>query len=325
MPAPRVVLFGLFAVAIGCGDMTSDGVDSSLTTESSLAPTGGIPASGWFVLPSTPVIAAVERGTVSDPGPVVLSIFHKEGSPDDDGEAVRAGFAIGDATGVPAEEFETDGNVVVVDGREFRWTEEGEGQRAYVGPTHNGGTVVLATLNLTEDDIEAMLSQATVSDGGVSFDGQPVPSGFLDGGTSTSQLNFFRGATGGMAPTGGFRARFGAPHPTSESPWEHVPGDGAVTLSAWPVASSDPLNAARYNLDGERETTITLSDGTVATAFTSQPGDEFIEYVVWPQGSTWLSLARASTGQLDELVEQAGTVRSATPDEAEALDALADG
>ena len=78
-------------------------------------------------------------------------------------------------------------------------------------------------------------------------------------------------------------------------------------------------------MNGEIEVEVQRADGTTTTGFASSPDSEFVEFVVWHDGATWLALSRAVTGNLTTLIDLAATVRPARNDEIARLDVLAAG
>ena len=95
-----------------------------------------------------------------------------------------------------------------------------------------------------------------------------------------------------------------------------------MTLSTWPVSGTDPESEARYNLDGEVEIEVERGDGSITTGFASPADSEFLEFVVWQDGVSWLALSRPVGDWSYALADLARTVREANTDEVEQLTTL---
>jgi hypothetical protein len=117
------------------------------------------------------------------------------------------------------------------------------------------------------------------------FDEIPVPVGWVDTGTSTTLLQFLAGATGSTTPIGGTRTLYGDATKAENPSWDDIKNGFGVTLATWPVSGTDPDAEARYNLDGEVDVQIRLADGSSTIGFASGPDSEFVEFVVWQDGS----------------------------------------
>ena len=110
-------------------------------------------------------------------------------------------------------------------------------------------------------------------------------------------MQFVAGATGSSAPVSGMRSLYGDPAAVEDPSWDDIIAVDGVTLSTWPATSRDPANEARYSLDSEIEVEVQRADGSFTTGFASAPNNEFIEYVVWQDGETWLALLARDHGQ----------------------------
>ena len=245
------------------------------------------------------------------------------GSPDDDAEGDRVSFGITDAAGLPTDDVTSEGAEIAVGGRTFHWLAEGENQRIYVGPSAEGATLAMATLNVDEATAVGVLREAeTTVAGGVSFGGRVVPDGWVDIGTSTTLLQFVAGASGSSTPIDGTRDLYGDPARAATPSWDDVNGGFGVTLSTWPVSGTDPEAEARYNLDGELEIEIQRADGSTTTGFASPADSDFTESVVWQDGTFWLALSRPTGESSDSLADLAVAVREADASEVEQLMSL---
>lgn len=184
-------------------------------------------------------------------------------------------------------------------------------------------TLSMATLNVDEATAVLVLTAAEASGAnGVVFDGRVVPDGWVDTGTSTTLLQFYAGATGSSTPPGGTRDLYGDPARAATPSWDDINQGFGRTLSTWPVSGTDPESEARYNLDGEVEIEVQRGDGSFTTGFASPTTSEFIEFVVWQDGASWLALSRPVGQGDDALVDLVAAVREANPIEIEQLTSL---
>jgi len=220
-----------------------------------------------------------------------------------------------DPNGQPMDDDRFARTDIDVDGRPFWWISDAENTRIYVGPTESGQPIGMITLSVDEPVAVDLLSSATWREDQPVFDGEFVPDGWVDTGTTLSLLQFVAGASGSSAPISGTRSLYGDPAAVEDPSWDDIIAVDGVTLSTWPATSRDPANEARYSLDSEIEVEVQRADGSLITGFASRPNSEFIEYVVWQDGETWLALSRAITADISDLIEVAGTVRIADADE----------
>lgn len=96
----------------------------------------------------------------------------------------------------------------------------------------------MSTLNVDEADAVLLLTAAETSgDTGLIFDGQAVPDGWVDTGTSTSLLPFVAGSS---TPIDGTRDLYGNPARAATPSWDDINAGFGVMLSTWPVSGNDP-------------------------------------------------------------------------------------
>lgn len=323
-----VVAMGLAGVwTLGCNTKEGGSATDSVVPPAVSSPTETASADDRvFVLPETDDHALIDSQAAPSRGAsggASFATFALAGSPDDDADGERVSFGIADATGFPTDDVTSAGTEVAVDGRVFHWVGEGENQRVYVGPSPEGITLSMATLNVDEATAVLVLTTAEASGaGGVEFDGRVVPDGWLDTGSSTTLLQFYAGATGSSTPPGGTRDLYGDPARASTPSWDDINQGFGTTLSNWPVAGTDPESEARFNLDGEVEVEIQRGDGSFTTGFVSPTDSEFIEFVVWQDGASWLALSRPVGQRVDALADLVAAVREANPTEIERLTSL---
>lgn len=327
-----MALMLLGVMAFGCGADDSSPATSSVSRPSEPSsvsePTEPVVALdiGLFVLPETDDLALLDSQAALSERPndgPTFSTFAFAGSPDDNDDGPRVGFGIADATGVPVDDVTSEGDEIAIASRSFHRTSEGENQRTYVGPTPEGTTVAMATLNVDEAAAVRLLTDAEMTvDGGVVFGDRAVPDGWVDIGTSTTQLQFIAGATGSSTPIGGTRDLYGDPASAVTPSWDDINSGFGVTLSTWPVTGTDPESEARYNLAGEADIEIRRADGSITIGFASPSDSEFIEFVVWQDGTSWLALSRPAGNQVNALADLAATVRQADRAEIEQLTLL---
>jgi hypothetical protein len=277
-----------------------------------------------FVLPESDTFALLDA-EAAGPGPAFVSqgSFALAGSADDDLDGPRVMLEVFNGASVPTDDLIAEGTTVDVAGRPFLWSSDGENQRIYVGPTASGQTIVMITLNVEESAAVDLLRVAELTDGDVVFDGQPIPDGWVDTGTSTAVPSFLAGATGTSAPLGGTRSLYGDPNVVESPTWDNVEVGFGLTLATWPVRSADPNSEARYSLDGEVEVEVRRADGSTTVGFASAADTEFFEFVVWQENASWLALSRPKSAGPEELIKLAATVRVATPEEQTRLELLA--
>lgn len=325
---PRELLasigLGLSAVGmVGCGSASNSTSVVSSPVSTAVVTVGAV---SRFVLPGSASMSLLDAQVAGAPDPELLAGFalSAEGSPDDD-EQPQEGMLLLDASGAPFEEMRARGAEIDVAGRTFWWLSEGENQRIYAGPTTAGATIGMITLNVDEGTALQLLATAEWSNGEVFFDGERVPAGWVETGSARSVGQFLAGATGSSTPTDGTRSLYGDPVATPTPTLENFTYGSSVVLATWPVQGQDPVSEARYSLDDEIEVEVRRHDGTTTTGFATPPDSEFVEFVVWHDGATWLALSRAVTGDLTMLIDLAATVRPASVDEIARLDALATG
>ena len=277
----------------------------------------------WFVLPGNS--RSLLDSEVGAPPAGLLNgfAFAPVGSPDDDVDGARVGAVLFDPNGQPMDDNRFARTDIDVDGRPFWWISDAENTRIYAGPTESGQPIGMITLNVDEPVAVDLLSSATWREDRAAFDGEFVPDGWVDIGTTLSVMQFVAGATGSNPPMSGMRSLYGDPAAVEDPSWDDIIAVDGVTLSTWIVTSRDPANEARYSLDSEIEVEVQRADGSFATGFASAPNNEFIEYVVWQDGETWLALSRAITADISDLIELASTVRIADADETTQLGDMA--
>lgn len=251
--------------------------------------------------------------------------FARDGSPHDDAGGPRELVGVIDAAEYTVDDLMLEGEQIDVAGRMFTWASEGENQRSYAGETPDGYLIQMATLNVGQAVAIDLLTSLELVDGDLIFDGQAVPDGWIDTGALTATTTFLAGATGSATPSEGMRSLYGDPNVAENPSWDDIGVGFWVTLSTWPVTSSDPHSEARYNMDGEIETEVERADGSTAVGFRTAADDEFFEFVVWRDGSSWLALSRPASGGVDSLIDLATTVRVASPDDLQRLESLAAG
>ena len=295
-----------------CGTSSDQPSGQSSTTLVSNDPVAEV---AWFVLPGNS--RSLLDSEVGAPPAGLLNgfAFAPVGSPDDDVDGARVSAVLFDPNDQPMDDDRFTRTDIDVDGRPFWWISDAENTRIYVGPTESGQPIGMITLNVDEQVAVDLLSSATWREDQPVFDGEFVPEGWVDIGTTLSVMQFVAGATGSSAPTSGTRSLYGDPAAVEDPSWDDIIAVDGVTLSTWPAASRDPANEARYSLDSEIEVEVQRADGSFTTGFASAPNSEFIEYVVWQDGETWLALSRAITADISDLIELARTVRIADVDE----------
>lgn len=318
------VSIGLGLVVIAIGGCASRNESTSVV--SSPVPTADITveAVSRYVLAESASLSLLDAQVAGAPDPALLAgwAFSAQGSPDDD-EEPQQGLLWFDAAGAPFEEVRAQGTEIDAGGRTFWWLTEGENQRIYAGPTVAGATVGLVTLNVDEQTAVELLATAEWSDGAVSFNGERVPMGWVETGSARSVGQFLAGATGSSTPVDGTRSLYGDPASTPTPSLENFTYGSSIVLATWPIQGQDPVSEARYSLDDEIEVEVRRADGTTTTGFATPPDSEFVEFVVWQDGGTWLALSRAVTGDVTALIDLAATVKPASNNEIARLDALA--
>ena len=306
---------------VGCGIERA-----SPSTESPPVSTAGATREDRvFVLPETvefTVLDSQRAATAGQSTGPMFFTFALSGSPDDDIDGPRVMVGIADVADTPTNDVVSGGTKIVAGGRPFRWISDAEDQRVYVGSTPLGSAIAMTTLNVDEADAVDLLAGVELIEGAVSFDGAPVPDGWVDTGTSTTQLQFLAGSTGSATPIGGTRTLYGAASDAETQSSREINGGFGVTLASWPVTGSDPVAEARYSLDGEVDVQVRLADGSSTVGFASPPGSEFFEFVVWQAGPSWLALSRPANVGSEALADLAATIRAANANESDRLDSL---
>jgi len=295
-----------------CGTSSDQPSDQSSTT---LVSNDTVAEVAWFVLPGTSMSLLDSEVGAPPTGLLNGAVFSPVGSPDDDADGARVSVVLFDPNAEPMEDDRFTRTDIDVDGRPFWWISDAENTRIYVGPTGSGRPIGMITLNVDEPVAVDLLSSATWREDQATFDGEFVPNGWVDTGSTFSVMQFVAGLSGSSAPISGMRSLYGDPAAVEDPSWDDIVAVNGVTLSTWPATSRDPANEARYSLDNEIEMEVQRADESFTTGFASAPNSEFIEYVVWQDGQNWLALSRSITADISDLVELVSTVRIADTDE----------
>jgi len=262
-----------------CGTSSGQPSGQSWTT---LVSNDTVAEVAWFVLPGSSMSLLDSEVGAPPAGLLNGSAFSPVGSPDDDADGARVSAVLFDPNGQPMDDDRFTRTDIDVDGRPFWWISDAENTRIHVGPTDRGPPIAMITLNVDEPVAVDLLSSATWREDQAAFDGEFVPNGWVDTGTTLNVMQFLAGATGSSAPISGTRSLYGDPAAVEDPSWDDIVAVDGVTLSTWPATSQDPANEAHYNLDNEIEVEVEVQRAvdSFTTGFASAPNSEFIEYVV---------------------------------------------
>ncbi|MEM8745520.1 MAG: hypothetical protein AAGF91_02365 [Actinomycetota bacterium] len=251
-------------------------------------------------------------------------VFVPVGSPDDGDERIEVALVLtaGFETEVADDLAERSPTRIEVAGVDFDRIVEGERQATYYGEIDGRG-IAVSTFGVDRSMLESFVAQLAVRDGLVRFDGDASPPGWISLGTFEHRISFLAAATGGSAPACGVRVGYDADAIRQSDQTSSV-GDFELALSVWPVETENPMETARYALDGERRVTVGLADGREVAGYTNDVDDEFFDWIMWADGGRWTAISTVDAPPDLEFQRLPGLLRSPTSGEVSVMEDLLD-